>query len=180
MLQPTFEFKDAFVDSQKVINAVDRATRRALTKSLAFVRTRARTSVLRRRRESSSPGNPPSIHSSDSVATLRNILFAYDERTKSGVVGPVKLNQVNLTSTGSLTVPQILEGGASVGIREEQWKNSPTGRWFRRDNRMRSNPGKRYRVRTATYRARPFMGPSLQIEADKGNIASPWANVVTQ
>ena len=178
-MQPTFDMKKAFFDRQKVMDAIDRATRKALSKSLAYVRTTARTTVLRRRKKSSAAGNPPSVHSRDTVATLRNILFSYDERTKSGIVGPVKLNQVNMTSTGSLTVPQILEAGATVGIREEQWKSNNAGTWFRRDNRRRSNPGKRYRVRSAKYEARPFMGPALKIESDKGNIASPWANVVT-
>jgi len=180
MLQPTFDMKKAFFDRQRIIDAVDRATRKALSRSLAFVRQTAKTTILRRRKRSSGPGQPPSVHSKNPVASLRNILFFYDERTKSGVVGPVKLNQVNLTDIGSQTVPQIMESGGVVGIREEQWKSGNPNVWYRRDNRRRVNPGKRYRVRRARYQPRPFMSPALKLEMAKGNIASPWANVISQ
>lgn len=176
---PTFEMKKAFFDRQKVIKAVDRQTRRSLSRSLSFVRRTARRDVLRRRKRTSSPGSPPSIHSKNPTASLRTIFFVYDQRTKSGVVGPVKLNQSNITNTGSKTIPQVMEEGGPVRIPEEQWKGSQDGKWFRRDGRRGMRPGKRYRVRTATYKPRPFMAEALRRETEKGNIASPWANVVT-
>lgn len=179
MLQPTFDMKKAFFDRQKIIDSVDRATRKAMSKSLAFVRQTARRDVLRRRKKTSQPGRAPSVHAPGGYATLRNILFAYDERTKSGIVGPVKLNQVNMTGMGSQTVPQILEFGGTVNIREEKWRGSKGRMWFRTDNRRRVNPGKSYRTRRASYRPRPFMSTALDTENQKGNISSPWANIVS-
>jgi len=179
MLQPTFDMKKAFFDRQRIIDAVDRATRKALSKSLAFVRQTAKTTVLRRRKRPSSPGQAPSVHSRDPIASLRNILFFYDERTKSGVVGPVRLNGSAFAGSSN-TVPAILEGGARESIREEQYiGTSQPERWYRPTNRSRSSR-KRYRRRIANYEARPFMAPSLKIELSKGNISSPWANVISE
>jgi len=169
----TFDMKDFFFDRKVVHNAIDKEKRRAISRSLAFVRTRAR-SLLRRRKKPSLPGKPPSIHSQQ--YGLKTILFAYDPRIQGGIVGPVKLNQVNMTSTGSIPVPGIMELGDQVRIHETQ--SFSDGRWYRRDLRKRLRPGQKRRIRTAIYPPRPFMTPALEIETEKGNILSPWANVV--
>ena len=169
----TFEMKKFFFDRQVVQNAVDKQQRRAISRSLAFVRTRAR-SLLRRRKSVSAPGKPPSVHTSG--IGLKTILFAYDMRTKSGIVGPVKLNQVNMTRRGSQPVPSILELGGTVTASEVQFR--PGGNFFRRDLRRTRTKYYKTRTRTIPYKRRPFMGPALQIEAEAGNILSPWANVV--
>lgn len=173
----TYDMKKAFFDRQKVQNALDRNTRRAMSRSLAFVRRRARSS-LRRRKKTSEPGGTPSVHSKDPVATLKNVLFAYDDRTKSGIVGPVKLNQKqkDWINPGTLTVPQIMEAGGVVTIEEVSLNGV---RWTRRDKRRRKREDLKYRSRRAIYRPRPFMRPALEKEAEAGNIASPWSNVVT-
>lgn len=172
--------KQGFFDREAVIVAIGRAEARAMGKALAFIRRRARTSVLRRRKAISSPGSPPSVRSKDPVATLRNILFAYQQRDHAGVVGPVKLNQKNLSAIeiGSTTVPQIHEFGDIAAIQEEQWKSNFTGQWYRRDQRRRTNPGKRYRTRRAVYKPRPFMSVALKKEVDAGTIPGAWARVI--
>lgn len=168
----TFEMQKFFYDRQVVKKAIDRQQRRAISRSLAFVRRRAR-SLLRRRKRVSSAGSPPSVHSDPG---LKTILFAYDMRTKGGIVGPVKLNQVNMTSSGSMPVSGIMELGGSVQIHEAQ--SNTDGKFYRLSRRTRTKPGQKKRVRTVKYPARPFMGPALEMESEAGNILSPWANVV--
>lgn len=169
----TMRMTDQFFDRVAVTTAMDRANAKALSRVGAFVRRRARSSI-RRRKSVSQPGKPPSAHSSDSVATLKNILFVFDRVNESVIIGPVKLNQFNRDArTGSnLPLPQLMEFGGTIAIDEEQYKNDPNGRWFRRDRRQSPRPWKRYRTRRATYAPRPFMGPALAAEQD--NIPAAW------
>jgi hypothetical protein len=115
----TMRMKDVFFDRAAVKNRMTKANRKALSKAGAFIRRRARSS-LRRRKKPSPPGQPPSVHTNDRVATLKNVLFAYDPHNESLVVGPVKLNQKALLGPqlAGATVPQIQEFGARVKIRE--------------------------------------------------------------
>ena len=168
----TFEMKKYFFDRQVVQNEIDKQQRRSISRSLAFVRRRAR-SLLRRRKRVSAVGSPPSVHKDPG---LKTILFAYDMRTKGGIVGPVKLNQVNMTATGSVPVPGIMELGGTVRIQETQ--SITNGEWYRRNLKRQNKPGQKRRVRTVKYEKRPFMAPALEMEAEAGNILSPWANVV--
>ncbi len=172
--QVTFEMKKFFFDRPAVINAVDKKKRAAISKSLAFVRTRARSLLGRQKKKVSRPGKTPSVHTAGK--SLKTILFAYDPATEGGVVGPVRLNQVNTTFMGQQTVPSILEFGATVKIPEVQFL--PNGMWFRRDLRRTRTKYHAKRTRTAVYKPRPFMSKALQIEQDAGHILSPWANVV--
>ncbi|HOM77081.1 MAG TPA: hypothetical protein PLE88_11240, partial [Anaerohalosphaeraceae bacterium] len=50
-----------FFDSPKVIRAVDKSTRKVLSRFGAFVRRTAKQSI-RKRKKSSTPGTPPSSH----------------------------------------------------------------------------------------------------------------------
>jgi len=104
-----FEFKGAFFDSAKVIKAMATADRKAQSKFGAYVRTRAR-SLLRRRKKASSPGSPPSVHASGKYATLKNVLFGYDVRSRSTIVGPVLLRN----KSAKASVPKLHEFGGSV------------------------------------------------------------------
>lgn len=174
MITPTFEMKKAFFDRQKINDAIDRETRKALTKSLAFVRRRMR-SGLRRRKRASKPGQSPSVHSTNPVASLKAIFFAYDERTKSGVVGSIKLNGQKSLSTSSQALPGLLELGGTVTIPEESWDGRT---WVQQRRRRRVPARKKTRKRRVKIAPRPNAAPSLQAEADAGNILSPWANVV--
>jgi hypothetical protein len=82
--------KSNFFDRAKVTSAVDRATLRVLSRFGAFVRTRARSSIRKRRRPSV-PGTPPSSHTD---LLKRFLFFSYEPERKSVVIGPAKLNSV--------------------------------------------------------------------------------------
>ncbi len=89
------------------------------------------------------------------------------------IVGPVKLNQVNVRFDGSSDpVPKILEFGGPVIIHEERKKGDT--KWFRRDLRMTQSPDKDYRTRVANYEARPFMKKALEIEINAGTLRNVW------
>lgn len=129
--------KNLFFDRAMVVREVGKMNAKALGKAGAFVRRRARSS-LRRRKAVSSPGSPPSVHSSDSVATLKNILFAYDRANQSVIIGPVKLNLHSIVRSGigpaaqnilaSGAVPGTLEHGGLIGVRKEK---DDQGNWVR-------------------------------------------------
>ncbi len=142
--------KNLFFDRAMVVREVGKWNAAALSKAGAFVRRRARSS-LRRRKKQSAPGMPPSVHSDDAVATLKNILFAYDRSNMSVVIGPVLLNG----SQGS--VPALHEFGGVKTLRRTFGKKNP-----------------RVVIRQARYPARPFMGPALAAEAP--NFPSLWSS----
>jgi hypothetical protein len=178
MISTNFKMVELFFDRPAVANAINKAERKALSKIGAFIRRRARSS-LRFRKRVSLPGETPSVHSRDKVASLKTILFAFQPATHSVLIGPVGLNQVNNTGDGSKTVPEIHEFGGAVTIREEQFRfTANRDRWFRRDARQRSSDDKRYRTRRAEYAARPFMGPALEAEAAAGTIPEAYAGTV--
>lgn len=182
--------RDFFFDRAAVLDRLSEANHKALSKSGAFVRRRARTR-LRRRKRVSGPGESPSVHTTDRTATLKNILFALDPSSDSVVIGPVRLNQVNNAQLpdGSFairgTVPELLEFGGAARIFE--WDLQGNGDWSRADRRFTrtlarwKNQGvlhQRTRIRRATYAPRPFMGPALAAAAESGEIASGWSGVL--
>jgi hypothetical protein len=143
--------KNLFFDRAMVVREIGKINAAALSKAGAFVRRRARSS-MRRRKKASTPGSPPSAHSTDTVATLKNILFAYDRQRQSVVIGPVRLNG----SGGS--VPALHEFGGTQTVRR-----------FRRQN------GRNQLIpKLAHYPPRPFMGPALKAEAH--NFPNLWAS----
>lgn len=157
--------KQSFFDRMAVINRVEAAKLRVLSKFGAFVRRRAQTS-LRKRKAVSKPGEPPSSHTG---ILRRFIFFSYDHATGGVVIGPMKTNQVFFDKhrrpvTG--TVPQVLEYGGSITILE--WQRFPGGPWERADLRSRRRLAERpLRYRTANIAARPFMRPALAAERPK-------------
>jgi hypothetical protein len=148
----SFEKKRFFFDRQIVINAVGRASAKNLSNAGSFIRQSARSS-LRRRKKASSPGEPPSVHSQDRVATLKNIWFVFDPAQRSVVVGPLKLNGSRLEGSNRETVPSLHELGGTAVV-----------------------GGRRKRKRRAKYAPRPFMGPAMERELPK--FAGLWANSV--
>jgi len=102
--------KRMFFDKSTVARAVDRTTRRVLSRFGAFVRTTARQSI-RRRKKPSPPGKPPSSHTG---LLKKFIFFGYERDKKSVVIGPAALNQKN---TGA---PEVLEYGGTAVI-ESRW-----------------------------------------------------------
>lgn len=131
----------SFFSSKDVQKMVDKKTRQAQSKFGAFVRRRAKSSI-RKRKAASAPGSPPSSH----VGTLKNLIFfAYDERTRSTVVGPVPF--------GDGVAPKALErGGPSFVTRKTK----------------AAKGGERLTVkRFIKVKARPFMQPALEAELPK-------------
>ena len=102
-----FEIKQLFFDSPKVVRAVDRTTRRVLSKFGAFVRRTARSSI-RKRERISEPGSPPSSHAG---LLKKFIFFGYDPRKDSVVIGPVRLTQ-----KGRGEAPSLLEYGGTTKV----------------------------------------------------------------
>lgn len=101
---PQFAVKDLFFDRQKVIDAMDAASKIALSKAGAFIRTTAQRSMPKRKK-SAAPGKPPSSHQGN----LRKLIyFSYDPRSKSVVVGPTKFNDG--------TVPHLMEFGGTAKV----------------------------------------------------------------
>jgi len=109
--------KGLFFDQPTVINAVDRAERKVLSRFGAFVRRGARSSI-RKRKSSSQPGSPPSSH----VGLLkRNIFFVYESQRSNVVIGPILLNK-------GTDAPAILEHGGSVTRRRKKKRGRMTYR----------------------------------------------------
>lgn len=125
-----------FFDRPAVTRAVDRAKRVVLSRAGAFIRQRARTSI-RPRKGSAPPGNPPHSHEG---SLRRLILFGYDPRSDSVVVGPVGFR-------GSVA-PRALEIGGRTTV-------APRRR------------GAREERRTIRIAARPYMQPALAKERPK-------------
>lgn len=159
-------FKKSFFDRQKVATAVERVRLKNLSKCGAFVRTAARSS-LRRRKRTSPPGQPPSVHSQDKFATLKNILFGYDPSTKGVIVGPVAING------NKQDVPRLMERG---GFAKRKAKYVPSRTAKGRVKKRGVQVVRLKNERTANYEARPFMGPALRKETKK--FAKVWKNTV--
>jgi hypothetical protein len=161
MLTVDARIKDFFFDRARVRAALARAEVKVLSKAGAFVRRRARTS-LRRRKKTSAPGTPPSVHSTDNFATLKNILFGLEPGGHAVVVGPRRTNQklfvFGQRQTGA--VPGVLEYGGTIGMPQKRVGN----RWVAM-GRRKPRPGQPSRVKTVTIAARPFMGPALVAES---------------
>ena len=148
-----FNQKQMFFDRQAVIDVVGRANAKNLSRAGSFIRRSARSS-LRRRKRVSEPGQPPSVHTQDRVATLKNIWFVFERRRTSVVVGPLRLNGSTLRGSDRSTVPELHElGGSAVLVSR-----------------------KKKRRRRARYAARPFMGPAMKRELPK--FEGLWANSV--
>jgi hypothetical protein len=152
--------KHFFFDRKAVKDAMHDIERKGLSKAGAHIRTTAKR-IQRRRKSVSMPGTPPSAHSKDKVATLKNIWFVYEPQNHGVVIGPLKLERSRMMGPqlGSNTVPALHEFGANVPFRETRLGT----RWV---TGARPRPGKRTRVRVAHYPARPYMGPALEKNLD--------------
>jgi hypothetical protein len=180
-----------FFDRTEVIKATGAAKRKILARIGSFVRRRA-LSLLRYRKSSSEPGQPPSVHRSSyggsigsragqSYSPLKRFLFfAYDPATDSVVVGPATTNQVFFDSalkpvTG--TVPHVLEHGGTVTVLE--WLSPYDHKWYRADLRSKRRLGERpLRHRTYSVAARPFMKPAVVAEIP--GFAKHFRNQITR
>lgn len=158
-----FGERGAFFNPKIITDATDKATKKALSKAGAFVRTSAKSS-LRYAKKSAVPGMPPKVHrggsmgyqrtttnkktgvsKTRSVSPLKELLFfAYVESSKSVVVGPMDFPSA---AKRTYKVPTVLElGGTVIQLR---------------------GVGSKKRMVTATYKGNPFMRPALKREAPK-------------
>ena len=128
------EAKGLFFDSREVQDATTRAERKVLSRFGAFVRTRSRSSI-RKRKAPAPAGSPPSSHTG---LLKRNIFFVFDPTWHSVVIGPIRLNG----KRGS--APEALEhGGTSVAVVGAKEHRQP----------------ERIEIE-----ARPYMGPAFEAE----------------
>jgi len=126
--------------------AVRSATDRATRKVLAKFGAYVRTAARSSIRKRKAISEPGQPPSSH-VGTLRRLIFfGYDTGRRSVVIGPTPFG-------GQAEAPPLLEYG---------------GRARRKDRRGR--------VRTVTYRPRPFMGPAF--EQEKPKLPAMWADSV--
>lgn len=179
-------WKGSFFDAEPVLAAMDKATRKALSKFGAYVRRRAQTS-LRYGVQPSEPGQPPTAHKSgmrrkvnkrtgtatiQAVSPLREfIFFAYDADRQSVVIGPALTNQsAKLAGAGGRPEPDLLEhGGGTVPVveylnrfkgGEQKWLRTPPV--YRLGRTPPANVPTR--KRSARIDARPYMQPALVAE----------------
>jgi hypothetical protein len=161
-----------FFDREGVQQQLSRKAIAALTRIGGFIRTTARRSM---RRKTSGPPSKPGTPPFARVGTLRDqLFFAYDPSTMSVIVGPVGL--------GKAEVPALHEYGGSIAVEETLYsiRKAATARQaasFRRlvvEGKIKVKP-KPKRIRRLAYPARPYMGPALEIAADRGVIADEFA-----
>lgn len=145
------QLKNLFFDRSAVEKAAERGQVRALSRLGAYVRRAAQTSMRRRKRGVSEPGQPPFAKSGE----MRDLLFfSYDPLTRSVVVGPLGFR-------GS-PVPHLHEFGGSVPAdgRVLYLKNSPgrdaSGQFVTAGVRRVVLAG------MVHYPKRPFMAPALE------------------
>lgn len=110
--------KSMFFD-RVLINAVDRAEIKTLSKMGAFVRRSARQSI-RKRKKSSPPGKPPSSHTG---LLKKFIYFGYDSGRNTVVVGPARLNGTrspeSLETLEFGGMADVYRNGKTVNVRIE-------------------------------------------------------------
>lgn len=100
-----------FFDKPGVIDKVDEANRRNLSKFGSHVRTRARRSI-RKRKKSAPAGQPPYSHQ----GMLRDLIFfGYDQSSKSVVVGAALSNRTR-RRVSTKRAPQLLEFGGTTTL----------------------------------------------------------------
>lgn len=164
-----YEVTKAFFDKEDVVKRIGEKRRQMLLKAGAFVRRRGQR-ILRSGKKPSKPGSPPKVHTKSAVASLRNILF-YSDGADGILVGPVGLN--GSRRKGSRPVPGALEKGDVIRVREVRSKKAmerrPKSRKAQRWQVVERKPysSEESRERDVELQARPFMGPSLKLEAPK-------------
>lgn len=170
MLRLNARLKQMFFDREQVLAKIGKAKAKALGKAGATLRLEVRRTQLRRRKKSSTAPNPPSIHSRDNFATLRNILYAFDG-LDSVIVGPVRVNgRVRGRRMGSLSVPELLEKGGRVQIHELRWGNV-----WRESHGRQAGPHQPQRWRTVVYEPRPFMLAGMKAVQARNGFANLFA-----
>jgi hypothetical protein len=135
-----------FFDRKKVTDAMDRKSKKCLSSAGAFGRTFMKRG-MRKRKGVSAVGAFPSSHSGE----LRDLIyFVYDAASKGVVIGP-KLFKKGRDTTGSKTIPQLVNEGGAVS------RVAAVGR---------GGNSKRKRVKQV-YKPRPFVALTQPVAAAK-------------
>lgn len=162
--------RERFFDRAKVVKWIENKERRALSRMGAFIRQRARTDVLRRGKRSAANGEPPRVHSNDSHATLKNIIFALGSDGQSVAVGVVGIPSLRLVGSTARTVPELLEEG---GTARRSVARLPDGRVV--FGRLAERPDAVPMAQVVRYRGNPFMKVALAREARAGTLAQAFS-----
>ncbi len=170
LMQMTTKAHGYFFDRAKVQRAMHKDNLKRLSKIGAYIRRRARHSLVRRK-AISMPGRTPSVRSRDSFQTLKNILFAASPTWESVIVGPVAIPSMALKNSNRGTVPALMELGGNNRIT----MTLLGGMWVLGDARSKYRLAETKEV-SANYPARPFMGPALYAEAEAGTLAGVYHN----
>lgn len=144
-IQFTTKMRKAFLDAKKVQASVDKGKRKAMIKSLAYIRREWRK-FLKFRSVPSQPGQPPHVHKRG--LGLKTIFFHYDSTTNNGVVGPVKLTGFG-SDDNEHPLPGLLEEGG--------WVKFPSGWQIRQEPRPSGGQVFRQGVQTGNV-IDPFRG----------------------
>lgn len=156
MIEPAFDMRKAFFNTKAVTSAVDAGVRRAMVKSLAAYRERL-IAQFQFGEKPSKPGQSPRVHSRSRYANLRNVLFAYDAATQTGIAGSVRL------SKSRNAVPGILEHGGTATIPGRIGRN-----------------GRRSRPQVIRIAPRPAASVALNKTVRGGEIIGPFKGSVTK
>lgn len=152
-----------FFDRKTVIDAVESAERKQLSRAGAFVRRGVRSSirVAGKKGASSKPGKPPKTPRNTPKRYKDTIFFGYDKRTGSVVIGPS-------AEFGSGEVPNILETGGSFRVKGRRLQDTPQLRRQASEFTTEgAGAGFLFYTGRLTYQARPHMAPALLREAPK-------------
>ena len=132
------EFKKTFFDRDRVLSSMDRALQKNMSKFGAYVRTRSKSSI-RRKKKASKPGMPPR----NVTGKLKNyIFFGYDRQKKEVIIGPAGFQDKPLMA------PELLEKGGTVV-------------------RPRSKNSKKKGMVVYNYGGNPYMQPAFDVERPK-------------
>lgn len=184
MFEVDYKITDFFFDRLAVQDKLAAKELRAMSRIGAFIMRGARQSI-KRRKSSSAPGSIPHAHSTDKVATLKNILFGFDPSTHSVVVGPVLLRKVSNRRKAFFLTRQ----GNKARDKNGRVKKDAIGVWI--SNVESSAPvtaitelgGSAKAVidghaSTLHFGARPFMGPALERERSNGKLLDAWKDLL--
>lgn len=173
--------KALFFDRAAVTGAVDKATRKVLSRFGAFVRRRARSSI-RKRKKVSQPGQPPSGR----TGLLKRLLFfAFEPRRQSVVIGPAALNGgygdgAEMLEHGGTTTRRlwVIEPEELAGAKRDAAGRLRTaaGKFVTGGGEVQFRSGRDAPRVTVRHRARPFMGPAM--DAELPGLPGMWRDTV--
>lgn len=177
-MTPTAKFKLQFFDRAAVIGMLDKASHAALRKAGGAIRLFAQRS-MRYRKRGSAAGEAPSAHREHGAKLRKLVWFAFDEGTRSVVVGPLPF--------GKGEAPGVEEFGGTVtrsrrvAQRPGRKAGAAQSAAFKRKLKAGAIPAgqapQTVVMATARYPARPYMGPALKNEIPK--MPERWRNSAT-